>query len=241
MKRADGRAPDQIRELKITRNFIGSADGSVLIECGRTRIIVTAVFENLVPPFLVNTGQGWLSAEYSMLPGSTPQRKQRDGRKGGNVDGRSVEIQRIIGRALRCVVDTKPFGQRTLWIDCDVIEADGSTRTTSINGAYVALYDALQPLRENRPPERDPLRTGIAAVSVGIVDGTPLLDLTYEEDSRAEGDFNFIMSHDGDVIEIQGSAEKRPIPRAKYDECVALAHKGLKQVMTMQNMALLRA
>lgn len=240
MKRADGRAPDQIRELKITRNFIGSADGSVLIECGKTRVIVTAVFENLVPPFLVGTGQGWLSAEYSMLPASTPQRKQRDGRKGGNVDGRSIEIQRIIGRALRTVVDTKPFGQRTLWVDCDVVEADGSTRTASINGAYVAVYDSLRRLRENRPPDRDPLKTGIAAVSVGIVEGTPMLDLTYEEDSRAEGDFNFIMSHEGDLIEIQGGAEKRPIPRVKYEECVALAHKGLKLVMSQQNLALLR-
>jgi ribonuclease PH len=241
MKRTDGRAADQLRELKITRGFIGTADGSVLIECGRTRIIVTAMFQDQVPPFLMNTGLGWVSAEYSMLPGSTLDRKQRDGRKGGNIDGRSVEIQRLIGRALRTVIDQRSIGPRTVWVDCDVIEADGSTRCAAINGAYIALYDCFTKMRADKVIKNDPLRTGLCAISVGLVDGQPLLDLAYEEDSRAEGDFNFVASHEGGIIEIQGTAEKRPIPQAKFDECFALAQKGLKQIMSQQNMALLRA
>lgn len=240
MKRQDGRAPDELRAMKITRNFIGTAAGSVLIECGHTRVIVTATVQDQVPPFMLNTGMGWVSAEYSMLPGSTLDRKQRDGRKNGQTDGRSIEIQRIIGRALRNVIDQRALGQRTIWVDCDVIEADGSTRTASINGAYLALYDCFKLLRERGVINRDPLRTGLTAVSVGIVDGQVLCDLTYDEDSRAEGDFNFVLSHEGDVIEVQGGAEKRPIARAKYDECWNVAQKAAKQIMTQQNMALLR-
>ena len=174
-----------------------------------------------------------------MLPGSTNERKMRDGRR-GPVDGRTVEIQRIIGRTLRSVVKQKDIGPRTIWLDCDVIQADGGTRTASITAAWIALYDCLARLRERKVIKRDPLRSGVAAVSVGIVDGKPLLDLCYEEDSRADADFNYVMSHDGDLIEVQGSAEKAPVPRAKFEECYALAEKGVKEITSLQNTALIR-
>lgn len=239
MPRADGRGPDELRRLKITRNFVSSAAGSCLIEFGRTRVIVTATVQDQVPPFLLNTGLGWVSAEYGMLPGSTQDRKQRDGRRGGNIDGRTMEIQRLIGRAFRTVIDQRALGQRTIWIDCDVIEADGGTRTTSINGAYIALYDAFKLLRDRRVIQRDPMRTGIAAVSVGIVDGKPLLDLDYQEDSSAESDFNFVFTHEGEIVEVQGTAEKRPISRQRFDECWVLAEKGIKQIVSRQNTVLI--
>ena len=240
MTRIDGRAADELRETKFTRGFIGHVPGSVLVECGHTRVIVTATIEDRVPPFLVGSGQGWVSAEYAMLPGSTGSRKPRDGRRGGHIDGRTIEIQRLIGRALRSVVDTRRLGQRTIWLDCDVIQADGGTRTASITGAYVALYDAIRLLREKKAIKGDPLKNGLAAVSVGVVDGKPLLDLAYEEDSRAEGDFNFVLSHDLDIIEVQAAAEKRPIPKGLYAECFDLAQQGVKQLVTLQNMTLIK-
>lgn len=241
MPRIDGRAPDELREIKITRGFIDSAWGSALVEFGQTRILCTAMVEDKVPPFLVNSGRGWLSAEYGMLPGSTGTRKTRDGRRGGHVDGRTVEIQRLIGRSLRTIVNTDIIGQRTIWLDCDVIQADGGTRTTSITGAWIALYDCFAKMRERRviKKEKDPIHTGISAVSVGIVDGQPLLDLCYEEDSRAEGDFNFVLTHDGDIIEVQASAEQRPISADLYGACFELAREGCKKIASAQNMSLI--
>ena len=240
MTRPDGREVDQLRDIKITRNFIDTAPGSVLIEWGKTRLIVTATVQEKVPPFLFNTGLGWVSAEYGMLPGSTGNRKMRDGRRGGQIDGRTVEIQRIIGRCLRTVVKQRALGPRTVWVDCDVIQADGGTRTAAITGAWVALYDCLASLREQNIIKKDPLRSGVAAVSVGIVNGKPLLDLCYEEDHNADADFNFVMSHDCDVIEVQGTAEKAPVPRAQFEECYALAESGIKRLMSLQNSSLVR-
>ncbi len=239
MSRVDGRELDQLRPLKLTPHFIDTADGSVFVEWGKTRVICTAMVENRVPPFLVNTGLGWVSAEYGMLPGSTDRRKQRDGRRGGQVDGRTIEIQRIIGRALRAVINQKNLGQRTIWLDCDVIQADGGTRTASITGAYIALYLAVKKLLEARVIKKDPLTGGVAAVSVGIVDGKPHLDLCYEEDSRADADFNYVMSHEGGIIEVQGSAEKSPVRPELFSACHQLAEKGLKELMGMQNTALI--
>ncbi len=239
MSRTDGRELDEMRPLKMTPNFIDSADGSVFVEWGKTRVICTAMVENRVPPFLVNTGLGWVSAEYGMLPGSTDRRKQRDGRRGGQVDGRTIEIQRIIGRALRTVVHQKNLGPRTIWLDCDVIQADGGTRTASITGSYVALYLAIKKLREARVIKKDPLTGGVAAVSVGVVDGVPHLDLCYEEDSRADADFNYVMSHEGGIIEVQGSAEKGPVNPEVFFACHKLAEKGIKELMSMQNTALI--
>lgn len=238
MSRCDGRQDDELRELKLERGFIQTAKSSVLVEWGRTRVIVTASIENRVPPFLVNTGRGWVSAEYSMLPGSTNTRKARDGRRGGHVDGRTIEIQRMIGRALRSVVDTKSLGPRTVWIDCDVIEADGGTRTASITGAWVVLNDVLRQMKEEKTIKREPLTGGVAAVSAGIVDGRPVLDLCYEEDSSAEGDFNFVLSHEGGIIEVQGCGEQRPIAKEHYEACFTLAEHGLRQIASVQNAAL---
>ncbi|MCB9831853.1 MAG: ribonuclease PH [Planctomycetes bacterium] len=239
MSRSDGRANDQLREIKLSPGFIDSADGSVFIEWGKTRVVCTASIEEKVPPFLMNTGMGWVSAEYGMLPASTDKRKQRDGRRGGQVDGRTVEIQRIIGRVLRGVVKQKALGPRTIWIDCDVIQADGGTRTASVTGAWVALYLAIKKLRDRGQLKKDPLISGVAGVSVGIVDGEPRLDLSYEEDSRAEADFNFFMTHEGDVIEVQGSAEKHPVKRDLFLACHDLAEVGIKRLMSIQNQVLI--
>ncbi|MCA9320246.1 MAG: ribonuclease PH [Planctomycetes bacterium] len=239
MARKDGRAPNQLREIRFTRDFIGSAAASVLVEWGRTRVIVTASVQDQVPPFLMNTGLGWVTAEYGMLPASTSNRKTRDGRR-GPVDGRTIEIQRIIGRALRAIVKQRDLGPRTIWIDCDVIEADAGTRTAAITGAWVVLYDCLEQLRERRIIKKDPLRAGVAAVSVAVVDGKPLLDPDYDEDSRADADLNFVMSHDGGIIEIQGTGEKAPLSRERFDECFALAETGIKSVASLQNRALIR-
>ncbi|MEE9394979.1 MAG: ribonuclease PH [Planctomycetota bacterium] len=239
MSRVDGRAPDQLRNVKIHRDFIPSAPGSVLFEWGNTRVIVTATVEDRVPPFLVNTGRGWLSAEYGMLPGSTDRRKPRDGRRGGNVDGRTVEIQRLIGRTFRNLVKLDKLGPRTIWLDCDVIQADGGTRTASITASYLALYDCLRRLRERKVLKHDVLLGGVSAVSVGVVEGKALLDLCYEEDSRADADFNFVMTHEGKIIEIQGGSEQRPLSKEKFDECYALAEKGVHQLQSLQNTALI--
>ena len=240
MTRGDGRAKDQLRDIKITRDFVPSAAASAFIEWGRTRVLVTASIEDRVPPFLVNSGHGWISAEYNMLPGSTPFRKARDGRRGGHVDGRTIEIQRLIGRSLRSVVNTKGMGQRTVWIDCDVIEADAGTRTASITGAWIVLYDCLHGMREKKLFKKDPLTDGLAAVSVAIVDGKAILDPCYEEDAAADADLNFVMSHKGGIVEIQGTGEKAPIPKERFEECYALAEKGIAEITSLQNRSLIR-
>ncbi len=239
MSRTDGRANDQLRDIKLNPGFIDSADGSVFIEWGKTRVICTATMQEQVPPFLMNTGLGWVSAEYGMLPASTDRRKMRDGRRGGQIDGRTVEIQRIIGRVLRCVVNQKALGPRTIWLDCDVVQADGGTRTASVTGAWVALYLCLKKMKERGLLKKDPLRGGVAAVSVGVVDGEPRLDLCYEEDARAEADFNYFMTHEGEVIEIQGSAEKRPIKRELFLACHDVAEAGIRKLMAIQNQVLI--
>ena len=241
MARADGRALDELRNIRLTPNFIDTADGSCLIEWGKTRVICTAMVEDRVPHFLVNSGQGWVSAEYGMLPGSTDRRKQRDGRRGNGVDGRSVEIQRIIGRAMRTIFNTRVIGQRTIWVDCDVIQADGGTRTASITGGYVALKLAVQNLLKRKVIKKDPILGGVAAVSVGIVDGIPKLDLCYEEDSRADADFNYVMSHNEEIIEVQGGAEAAPIKRELFLACHEIAELGIRRLKDLQQEAISKA
>lgn len=233
MNRMDGRAHDELRPLRIQPDFIPSAPGSALVEWGRTRVIVTATVEDRVPPFLVNTGRGWLSAEYGMLPGSTDRRKARDGRR-GPVDGRTIEIQRLIGRNLRNAVNLDRIGQRTIWVDCDVIEADGGTRTASLTGGWVALARCLAHMRERKMIKGDPLRGGLAGVSVGVIGGEAFLDLCYEEDSRADADVNFVMTHGGKMIEVQGGAEGKPLERAQFDACWELAEKGVREIAKIQ-------
>jgi ribonuclease PH len=235
MNRMDGRARDQLREIRIQPDFIPSAPGSALVEWGNTRVIVTATVEDRVPPFLVNTGRGWLSAEYGMLRGSTDRRKARDGRR-GPVDGRTVEIQRLIGRNLRNAVDLDRIGQRTIWIDCDVIQADGGTRTASLTGGWVALARCLQTMRGKKQikGDSDPLRGGLAGVSVGVIGGEAFLDLCYEEDVRAEADVNFVMTHGGKMVEVQGGAEGRPLERSLFDACWELAEKGVRELAEVQ-------
>src|SRR5437660_1184840 len=226
--RPDGRRPDQLRTLSFRRRYTRNAPGSVLVHMGRTTVLCTCCVEQSVPPFLVGTGRGWLTAEYGMLPGSTPTRKARD--RGGKVDGRGVEIQRLIGRSLRTVVDLAKLGERTLWIDCDVIEADGGTRTASINGAFVALADALAALRKVAPrppltplpPVRDIIRSSVAAVSVGLVDGNTLLDLDYGEDKDADVDMNLVMTGGGDFIEVQAGGEEATFRRDQLDGLLKL-------------------
>ena len=204
MPRADGRAPDQLRPVKITRAFCDATPGSVLYESGRTRVFVTASIEERVPPWMQGRGQGWLTAEYSMLPGSTPDRKARASST-NRVDGRTYEIQRLVGRALRSVLDTQALGERTIWVDCDVLQADGGTRTASINGAYLAVVDALKKHKFNRPLARWPLKEPVGAVSVGIAAGKALLDLDFSEDKDAAVDMNVVMTASGKFIEVQGT------------------------------------
>lgn len=225
------RRNDEIRDIKITRNYTKHAEGSVLIECGETKVICTACIEDNVPPFLRNMGQGWISAEYSMLPSSTERRKRRER---GKVDGRSQEIQRLIGRAIRSVVDLNAIGERTIWIDCDVIQADGGTRTASITGAYVALCDALYTLYKNKEIKKMPVSAMLAAISVGIVDGEVLLDICYEEDSNAEVDTNVVMNNRGEFIEIQGTGEERPFTRDELNTILEYAEKGNRDLMRLQ-------
>jgi ribonuclease PH len=229
------RANDEIRPVKMTLDFIGSADGSVLMECGDTRVICTAMAEEKTPQFLAGTGRGWVSAEYAMLPASTLTRKQRD-RKGQ--DGRGVEIQRLVGRSLRSVVDMALLGERTIWLDCDVIQADGGTRTASITGAFVALVLAVDKLMKRGVLEKTPVRDYVAAISCGIVDNRALLDLCYEEDHNAQADANFVMSGSGGIIEIQGTGEKRPMSRDELEELIRLATVGTGRLFALQKQAL---
>jgi ribonuclease PH len=241
--RAGGRRADELRPLTFKRRYTRQAPGSVLVAMGRTHVLCTCCVEPAVPPFLVGTGKGWLTAEYAMLPGSTQTRKARD--RGGKVDGRGVEIQRLIGRSLRTVVDLRKLGERTLWIDCDVIEADGGTRTASINGAFVALVDALAALRKVAPkppllplpPVQDIIRNSVAAVSVGLVDGGVLLDLDYGEDKVADVDLNLVMTGNGDFIEVQAGGEEATFRRDQLDELLKLGKVGIDTVTAAQRRA----
>ena len=235
--RSDNRKNNNVRHTKITRNYIKHAEGSVLIEVGDTKVICTESIEDKVPPFLKGTGEGWITAEYNMLPRSTATRKVRDIAR-LKQDGRTMEIQRLIGRALRSVVDLKALGEKTIWIDCDVIQADGGTRTTSICGAFVALVDAMNKLHKHKPFEVYPIRKFLCATSVGIVGDEKLLDLCYEEDSKAKVDMNVIGTDDGEFVEIQGTGEEAPFTRAELNELLDLAEKGIKQMIHIQKDAL---
>ena len=235
--RTDGRRADELRAVKITPGFMPYAEGSALIEMGATRIICTATLEERVPPFRRNTGLGWLTAEYAMLPRATQQRTQRETGRGGP-SGRTHEIQRLIGRSLRAVVDLSLIGERTITLDCDVLQADGGTRTASITGAYVAFTLACRRLLRINKIGRDPLTGEVAAVSVGLVEGAPLLDLKYDEDSRAEVDMNVICTGDGRFIEVQGTAEVQPFTREQMDQLLELARKGIEHLIQAQRAAL---
>lgn len=237
MKRHDGRTAQDLRPVTMTRGYMEHAEGSVLIEVGKTRVICTATVEEKVPPFLKGKGEGWITAEYGMLPRATGQRNQREVTR-GKQGGRTMEIQRLIGRSLRSVIDLKQLGERTLWIDCDVIQADGGTRTASITGAYVAMVDAMERLRANGLIARLPIVDYLAATSVGIVDGVPMLDLAYTEDSRAEVDMNLVMTGNGGVVEVQGTGESGPFTRAQLDELLALAASGVERLVAIQRVSL---
>jgi ribonuclease PH len=249
MPRTD-RRPDELRPLSFQRGYTGSAPGSVLVKMGRTTVLCTCTAESTVPPFLAGTGQGWLTAEYGMLPGSTGTRKARD--RGAKVDGRTIEIQRLIGRSLRAVADLAKLGERTLWIDCDVLEADGGTRTAAINGAFVALIDTLHTLHERADAYRTPsgvplsppplpaavLRDSVAAISVGLLDGEELLDLEYREDKDAEVDFNLVMTGGGRYVEVQGSGEEATFTQEQLDRLLRLGKQGIASVTVAQRAAL---
>jgi ribonuclease PH len=235
--RTDKRRADELRRVRITPNYLPYAEGSALIEMGETRVICAASVEERVPPFLRNRGQGWVTAEYAMLPRSTLQRTPRETGRGGP-SGRTHEIQRLIGRSLRAVVNTTLLGERTITLDCDVLQADGGTRTASITGAYVAFALACRRLLRVNKIERSPLTDEVAAVSVGIVEGVPLLDLKYDEDSRAEVDMNVICTGDGRFIEVQGTAEGAPFTREEMDQLLLLAGQGIEQLIQAQRAAL---
>ena len=237
MQRPSGRQPDQLRDIAITRNFTCHAEGSVLVAFGDTRVICTASVEQGVPRFLRGSGQGWVTAEYGMLPRSTGTRMGREAAR-GKQGGRTVEIQRLIGRSLRAAVDLAKLGEHTITIDCDVIQADGGTRTASITGACVALVDALNYLQREKLLLEDPLIQMIASVSVGVYQGTPVLDLDYPEDSSAETDMNVVMGETGGFIEVQGTAEGAPIARDQLDGMLDLASAGISELVTAQKAAL---
>ena len=230
--RNDGRAADQLRPVRITPNFTRNASGSALIECGATRVICTASVEDSVPQFLRDTERGWVTAEYGMLPGSGSTRIAR------RAGGRTQEIQRLVGRSMRAIVDLERLGSRTIWLDCDVIEADGGTRTASITGAYVALALAIARLRAAGALSVDPLRSSVAAVSVGVVGGAVLLDLCYEEDSRADVDMNVVMTGDGRFVEVQGTAEAAPFSLDEMNHMIALATGAIAELTAAQQAAI---
>ncbi len=233
MTRLDDRKNDELRKIKITRNYTKYAEGSVLIEFGDTKVLCTASIEEKVPPFLRNTGTGWINAEYSMLPRSTHERKIRESSK-GKVEGRTQEIQRLIGRAIRSVVNLNELGERTIWIDCDVIQADGGTRTASITGAFVAVYDAIYGLYKSKVIKSMPINSFVSAISVGIVDDNHILDLCYEEDSNAQVDMNIIMTSKGEFVEVQGTGEERPFSKSDLDKLLELGEKGNKELIEIQ-------
>jgi ribonuclease PH len=237
MPRVDGRTNDQLRPVKFTRRYTSSAPGSVLVEFGLTKVLCTAMIQHEVPHWLEGRGQGWITAEYGMLPGSTIDRKQRE--RAGRTDGRTSEIQRLIGRSIRAITDMELLGERTIWIDADVLEADGGTRTAAITGAYVALADALSALEKDGVKFAGPvLRDSVAAVSVGIVRGEPMLDLAYVEDSKAEVDMNVVLTGKGLIVEVQGTAEKTPFDTSTLMSMYRLAEKGINELKRMQAAAL---
>jgi ribonuclease PH len=236
LARSHGRAPDELRPVEIEPGFVRSATGSALISAGETRVICTASVEESVPRWIAGRGRGWVTAEYGMLPASTGQRKPRDVTK-GRADGRTVEIQRLIGRSLRGVVDFAALGERTIYVDCDVLQADGGTRCASITGGFVALTLACERLVAEGRLERAPLTGAVAAVSCGIVDGVPLLDLDYAEDSTAEVDANVVMTGDGGLVEVQATAERTPLSRAHLDDLLALAADGIAELRRAQDAA----
>jgi ribonuclease PH len=231
--RAEGRTPNQLRSVRITPGFIGQAEGSVLIEVGRTRVICTATIEETVPLFLKGTGKGWITSEYSMLPRATSTRTPRESTV-GKKSGRTQEIQRLIGRALRASVELEKLGERQIWIDCDVIEADGGTRTASITGAFVALTLAIDALLRSKKLDRSPIRSYVAAVSVGVVKGVPMLDLDYSEDSTADVDFNIVMTDRDEFVELQGTAERFPFSTSALTELLELGRAGIRQLIELQ-------
>ena len=238
--RNDGRAPEELRQVVITPGYMRTATGSALIEVGGTRVICTATVADEVPRWLAGKGRGWATAEYGMLPASTGDRKARDSAR-GRPDGRTVEIQRLIGRSLRGVIDFQAMGERTVWIDCDVLEADGGTRTAAITGGYVALELALRRLVSEGALDAVPLTGSIAAVSCGIVDGAALLDLDYSEDSEAEVDMNVVMTGDGGLVEVQATAERTPLSRTSLDELMGLAGAGIERLRSAQEAAVAAA
>lgn len=233
MSRPKERKNDEMRPVQMTPGFVKNPDGSVLMKCGETVVLCAATVEEKVPPFLKGKGTGWVTAEYSMLPASTESRTPREASK-GKITGRTSEIQRLIGRALRAVVDMAALGERTIWIDCDVLQADGGTRTASITGSFVALYLALQKLQKQGVIAKIPIKDYVAAISVGIVDGVPLLDLEYVEDSQAEVDMNVVMTGQGAFVEIQGTAEGQPFSRQEMDQLLQLAEKGIRELIQIQ-------
>jgi len=236
MPRKDGRAPGDLRPIRFERRFLKSAPGSVLCSFGDTRILCTATWVDGVPPFLQHKGQGWLTAEYGMLPASTGQRKARD--RNGKLDGRSVEIQRLIGRALRAVTDLSKLTERTVWIDCDVLQADGGTRTAAISGAYVALVDLFVSMDKTRLLRGWPLKSQLGAVSVGVLAGEILCDLSYAEDSQADADANLVMTGAGAFVEVQASAEGAPFTRAQHDTMLELGEAAIRRIFELQRVAL---
>jgi len=237
VKRDDGRTPDQIRPVKIIRNYLKYPAGSVLIEMGNTKIICTAIIQEKIPEHKKGTGSGWVTAEYSMIPGSTADRSPRE-HAFGRARGRTHEIQRLIGRALRAVVDMEKLGERTIMIDADVIQADGGTRTAAITGAFVALYDAVNSLLKERKIESNPIKEFVAAVSVGVVDGVAVTDLPYLEDSKAEVDMNVVMTESEKLVEVQGTAEGEPFSKKTLSQLVDMAGKGIQQLIAVQKRVL---
>ncbi|MCX5713537.1 MAG: ribonuclease PH [Candidatus Omnitrophica bacterium] len=229
MKRIDGRAADELRKIRITRHYLKFPEGSCLIELGNTKVICTASVEESVPPFLKNSGTGWVTAEYGMLPRSCDKRIPR-----GKDSGRTYEIQRLVGRSLRTVVELNKLGERTIWIDCDVIQGDGGTRTASITGSFVALADALHKLKKDGLIDSLPIKDFVAATSVGIFNGEHILDLCYQEDSKAEVDMNIVMTGSGEFIEIQGTAERKPFSKVHMDKLLALGKKGIEDLIGLQ-------
>lgn len=234
--RVDGRRPDELRAVKMERGFAKFAEGSCLITMGDTHMLVTATVEDRVPPFMKNTGKGWLTAEYAMLPRSGRERNQRPDSRGPN--GRSMEIQRLIGRCLRTVVDLESMGERTIIVDCDALRADGGTRTASITAAYIAVHDAMQWMIDKRMIKRNLLTEPVAAVSLGVVGGEELLDLCYEEDAKAQTDMNVVMTGSGKFIEIQGTAETQPFSAEALGRMLSLAKKGITELIELQKQAL---
>lgn len=235
--RGDGRPNDRIRDLRIERGFLKFAEGSAFVEMGETKVLCAATVEEKVPPFLRGTGRGWLTAEYAMLPRSTQTRTQRESVQ-GRISGRTHEIQRLIGRSLRAVLNFDVLGERTIWIDCDVIQADGGTRTASITGGFVALVEALWNMKKKGIIEKIPLRDSVAAISVGIVNNEILLDLTFEEDSKAEVDMNFVITGKGFIVEVQGTAEKTPFSKELFDLMYSFALKGISEITKAQKACL---